>query len=145
MARIPDFRAIMNDARANIVALNACNGPHDFSRVDPSAPLMGAKWRCNLCGGNIDAIAHTYYEQGLAHGRKESAKPAPLVLAQGDVVKLLGPAGGEHLAPVTHVSPTGDAAVQLRPGAAAVSLKFLYDGGWMFLGVIKAPCAGDHH
>lgn len=73
--QIPDYRALMGEARANIAALNACDGPHDFRMYGDIRPL-GQKWRCDRCGGVVDAIAHTYYMQGLAHGQRSQAAPA---------------------------------------------------------------------
>ena len=60
---------IWEEVKANHQRLKACVGPHDFS-IDaaPNRPI-GKRWRCSKCGGEVDHIVKTWYEQGLEHGR----------------------------------------------------------------------------
>lgn len=64
-----ELTGIWSDVRLNQGRLDACEGPHAFTKaVDPDRPLFG-RWRCALCAGTVDAVAKQWYERGLAHGR----------------------------------------------------------------------------
>lgn len=60
-----DVKSIWADVQANGRALNACTG-HSFEPVLPLQTIR-QKYRCTVCSGTIDAIAHSWYEKGRAH------------------------------------------------------------------------------
>jgi hypothetical protein len=53
-------------AQANVAALDACQGPHDFLDITPEKPI-GKRYRCSLCRGEVDAHAERWYRQGIEH------------------------------------------------------------------------------
>ena len=67
MTRI-DAPALLEQAKANLAALNACPGPHDFADITPKK-IAGKRYRCTRCRGEVDGVARAWYERGLAHGR----------------------------------------------------------------------------
>jgi hypothetical protein len=56
--------------KRNQATLASCPGPHDFVRVEPVKVF--SKYRCSLCGGVVDTLAESWYQKGLAHGRKNA-------------------------------------------------------------------------
>lgn len=64
-----EAKALWDEVSAKGKALRACAGPHDFELLNPDK-TVGRKYRCRLCGGEMDAVAKLHYEQGLAHGRR---------------------------------------------------------------------------
>lgn len=69
-----EVKALLEAGRANSKKLDDCAGPHDLS-VDLSGPavILGKRWGCAKCGGEVDGIRKLWYERGLAHGRAERA------------------------------------------------------------------------
>lgn len=52
----------------NIDALRACRG-HDFSIDLTPTRILGKRWRCAHCGGDVSSDAKHWYEDGLTHAR----------------------------------------------------------------------------
>jgi hypothetical protein len=61
---------IADEVRANHIRLHSCPGPHDFRPTDP-AKKLGQTYLCTRCGGRLESVEHSWYEEGLAHGRAE--------------------------------------------------------------------------
>lgn len=64
-----EAKALWEKVQANGRALDACAGPHVFVDVTPEKRI-GKRYRCATCCGEVDGVARSWYEQGLAHGRK---------------------------------------------------------------------------
>jgi hypothetical protein len=62
-----DVHAIWKEVKANHARLDSCSGPHDFG---PHVAALNVNYTCNKCGGSVNASARSWYEKGLAHGRK---------------------------------------------------------------------------
>lgn len=60
-----DMKTLWAEVQANGRALEAC-AQHSFAPVLP-LQTMRQKYRCEHCGGTIDAIAHSWYQKGRAH------------------------------------------------------------------------------
>ena len=61
------LNAIWDTVVANRDRLNGCAG-HFFSvDLDPEKPL-GKHWQCLVCGGEVDSIAKSWYEDGRRDG-----------------------------------------------------------------------------
>lgn len=60
------------EAGTNHHLLETCVGPHKFQLID------SGRWRCTKCGGEVENLHHTWYEQGLLHGAalKRKARPS---------------------------------------------------------------------
>lgn len=64
-----EIRAIAEQVKANSAALAACQW-HDFERIPrpddgpTTQARLGDRWRCKHCGGEIDAVAHSWHERG---------------------------------------------------------------------------------
>jgi hypothetical protein len=63
-----DAKALWEWARSNGARLDACK-LHDFSEDLSPAKILGKRWRCRACGGEVDATAKRWYELGRAHVR----------------------------------------------------------------------------
>jgi hypothetical protein len=64
---LADARRIMEEAKANRLALDGCAGPHDFQPI-PGRQLI-RKHKCTKCGGSISGTDLYWYRKGLNHGR----------------------------------------------------------------------------
>ena len=60
-----DVVEIAEQARANSEALRSCPC-HDFSPILPRR-VLGQKYRCIECGGEVDARAYHWYMEGRRH------------------------------------------------------------------------------
>lgn len=67
-----DIKGLMAEVKTNFAKLDACPGPHDFEAVDRK-PLPN-KYRCKVCGGEVDGHAAHWYRKGLEHGGSEPRK-----------------------------------------------------------------------
>lgn len=56
---------IAEEARANIERLRACPR-HEFSPILPRR-VLGQRYRCIECGGDVDAHAYHWYMEGRRH------------------------------------------------------------------------------
>jgi len=63
-----DAKVLWAKVQANSKALEACAKPHVFVSITPERKL-GGRWRCTLCGGEVEQLHRYWYERGLAHGR----------------------------------------------------------------------------
>ncbi len=65
-----ESKRIFAEVKAAIVENNArLNGQphvHKFAREEPK---LFAKWKCEICGGRVDAGAAMWYETGLKHAK----------------------------------------------------------------------------
>lgn len=61
-----EVHAIWEEVKRNHKRLDECPGPHEFG---PMLAKPGAKYTCSKCGGVVDAVARSWYEKGLTHGR----------------------------------------------------------------------------
>jgi hypothetical protein len=66
--KVTNLKSIWDSAKKNIQTLDNCAGPHDFEPI--ANPTNAKKFRCKLCGGDVDADGNYWYEKGLAHGRE---------------------------------------------------------------------------
>lgn len=57
------------EVHANNARLDACTGPHKFTCLEPEKRI-GAKHRCELCGGILSSGHVRWYQLGLEHARK---------------------------------------------------------------------------
>lgn len=62
--------SIAEHVKANLAALDACPGPHEFTVDTTPDRTIGKRWRCAKCGGEVDCGVKMWYERGLAHGAK---------------------------------------------------------------------------
>lgn len=62
------MHALIEHVKANVAALDACPGPHDFVDITPGK-IIGKRYRCSTCLGEIDGVALVWYQRGLVHGR----------------------------------------------------------------------------
>lgn len=60
---------VWEEVKANHAKLDACKGPHTFEPID-STKKIGCRYRCALCGGEVDSINKSWYAKGLEHGLK---------------------------------------------------------------------------
>lgn len=65
-----DAKAIIASVQANTKALKECAGPHNFVQLFPNQPLR-SRFRCSLCGGEVNVSAYLWYKNGLEHGAKK--------------------------------------------------------------------------
>ena len=61
---------VWEEVKANHAKLDACDGPHVFEPID-AKKVVGRRYRCGLCKGEVDAINRSWYEKGLEHARRE--------------------------------------------------------------------------
>jgi hypothetical protein len=61
-------KQILAEVKANHAKLDGCPS-HDFAEIEPRK-VIGGRYRCANCGGDIDAIAYSWYTKGLFHGAK---------------------------------------------------------------------------
>ena len=71
-----EAKALWEKVQANHRTLASCAGPHDFSDDLSPARTIGKRWRCTRCGGEVDGVARSHYQDGLKHGREEAARAA---------------------------------------------------------------------
>lgn len=57
---------IFNQVKANHAALRSCTG-HVFKDITPAKETIRKKYHCTKCHGEIDGMAHFWYQQGLLH------------------------------------------------------------------------------
>lgn len=57
-----EIQQIWLDVKANHARLNGC-AYHEFEAV-PDCPPLKQKYRCRHCGGEVDAIAYSWHEDG---------------------------------------------------------------------------------
>lgn len=62
-----DFKEIFEQAKANQRKLNSCP-KHSFTIDLTPTRVMGKRWKCANCGGEIEGINKSWYEDGLKHG-----------------------------------------------------------------------------
>lgn len=62
-----DMKALWAKVQENTRTLDACTGPHHFECLTPDR-LLGSRWRCRLCGGEVALGDKGWYDRGLAHG-----------------------------------------------------------------------------
>lgn len=67
----PEMVSIAEHVKANLAALDACPGPHEFAIDATPDRTIGKRWRCAKCGGEVDFGAKLWYEKGLAHGAQK--------------------------------------------------------------------------
>ena len=63
-----EVKKIWEDVKKNQAKLRGCPGPHDFEDMNPNEAIR-KKYRCRLCGGEIDGSKYYWYAMGLEHGR----------------------------------------------------------------------------
>lgn len=63
--------------------MDACVGPHDFSIDLLPERTFGKRWRCTLCGAEIDGVDKSYYERGVAHGRAAAKRESETMKEAG--------------------------------------------------------------
>jgi hypothetical protein len=63
---------IWRDVKANQKKLDGCKGPHDFQPLPIEGQALIRDYRCLKCGGKLDAIHKSWYDEGLKHGRSEA-------------------------------------------------------------------------
>ncbi len=68
-----DMRSILTEVKKNLRRLNGCPGPHEFELIEAIGGFR-KKYRCKICGGDIDGIQYHWYEKGLAHGKMNHAE-----------------------------------------------------------------------
>lgn len=70
-----DHQRIWEEVKANHAKLDGCPGPHDFQ---PCESIRGTavprRYRCAICGGEVDTINRRWYQRGLDHARKSAEK-----------------------------------------------------------------------
>lgn len=65
----PELLSIWEQVKRNQATLDACQR-HRFVRVvRDGGPRLGDKYRCEVCGGEVDASAAHWYQKGQEHGR----------------------------------------------------------------------------
>jgi hypothetical protein len=63
-----EAQRILADVRANLKRLDSCEGPHRFDPIpEDVGKVFGIRYRCTLCGGEVDNHAKHWYERGLKH------------------------------------------------------------------------------
>ncbi len=67
------LREIFEEVKENNRKLFNCTGPHKFV-VMGTEEIINKKYRCELCGGTIDAGRKHWYDQGLKHGMQLNVK-----------------------------------------------------------------------
>jgi hypothetical protein len=67
MMKPEDSQRIWDEVKANYAKLQACVGPHGFEDIDPGK-TFGKRYRCRLCGGELDGAKVSWYQLGLEHG-----------------------------------------------------------------------------
>ena len=66
------YQEVFKEVKINRKKLDNCKGPHEFVPDPPSKmPTIGSRYRCTECGGTVDAIALSWYNKGIEHGRKK--------------------------------------------------------------------------
>ena len=66
-----ESKKILDEVKSNLDRLERCAGPHAFESIpDPRRPqvLLGRRYRCAGCGGEVSGDAYRWYARGLAHG-----------------------------------------------------------------------------
>lgn len=64
-----DTQQILRDVKANLAKLDHCPGPHVFQPfVIPHRTFP--RYRCAICGGEVEGTNKLWYEKGLAHARQ---------------------------------------------------------------------------
>ncbi len=62
------------ERNANLARLEGCVRPHAFAYEAARTATGGpSQWRCSRCGGTAGGRDRSWYEQGLADGRREAA------------------------------------------------------------------------
>lgn len=73
MAISAEMKELWEKVKANHARLHACTGPHEWE-LDPNDTFHKDERlkdrRCKRCGGTADVIHASYYDDGVAHGRK---------------------------------------------------------------------------
>lgn len=70
-----DFaRKIWEQVQANQAKLRACPRPHVFP---PKEKGIGKRYTCLKCGGDVDAIARLWYEEGFKDAQKGDSSCGP--------------------------------------------------------------------
>lgn len=59
---------IMREVKSNIVRLDACVGPHEFSPDPADTRPMFKHELCSKCAGRVESQAARWYRLGLEHG-----------------------------------------------------------------------------
>ena len=62
-----DFTGVVEEVKANMRQLDACELPHSFVRMGEKVGTMS---RCSLCGGVVSSIHARWYQQGLDDARR---------------------------------------------------------------------------
>jgi len=65
-----DADQIINDVKENFGKLFSCPGPHDFQKKPDDKKILGAKYVCSHCKGEVGGVERNWYERGLEHGKK---------------------------------------------------------------------------
>jgi hypothetical protein len=69
--RKEDATVILHKVRANLKALDECDGPHDFGPPIPRDKTKVFQDRvCTKCGGRVEPHIARWYIKGLEHGRR---------------------------------------------------------------------------
>lgn len=64
------MKQIFVDVKENHRKLDSCIRPHDFSIDLNPEKKIGKRWQCAKCGGVVDGINRSWYDDGLKDGRK---------------------------------------------------------------------------
>jgi hypothetical protein len=62
--------SLIERVRRNYRILDTCFR-HDFSIDLRPDTMVGKRWKCANCSGEVDSIRKDWYEMGLHHGQKE--------------------------------------------------------------------------
>ena len=65
----PVINEVWEEVKANHARLDSCIGPHEFTPIDPDK-VVGRRYVCGLCKGEVDSIDRSWYEKGLEHARR---------------------------------------------------------------------------
>lgn len=66
--KVVNLKGIWDNVKKNLQILDSCPGPHEWdSAVNP---VGNKKFKCLICGGLVDATEKSWYERGLAHGKR---------------------------------------------------------------------------
>jgi hypothetical protein len=80
-------RQILEEVKANQAKLNGCPGPHDFEDTTPDK-LLGKRFRCRRCAGELEGLHARWYMRGLEHGRAVSARAMMPTLREGELAHV---------------------------------------------------------
>lgn len=68
----PVINEVWEEVKANHARLDTCTGPHKFVPID-ATKVLGRRYVCSLCKGEVDSINRSWYEKGFEHAQNRSA------------------------------------------------------------------------